>query len=233
MPDRRIHRLFLGAILALMLAAAAPAGAEHFKPGSLRLTPNTTGSASALAVDAGFDQKPGAQLQAYNVDIARGFRFDTRAVTGRCTAQQAHSSSCPAASRIGTGTGKVTIAGSSSTFLLDFYLMKPQRHGDIAGLVLDVHQQGSTAGFSLVGRLVRLVRGPFGLELRFADTADELPPGLTVQLNHVHARIGAHRGGHSLLTNPRSCGPRGWPFRLVVKYSTGTEDYSGPASCSR
>ena len=210
-----------------------PAGAEHFKPGSLRLAPNTTSSASDLVVNAGFDQQPGAQLQAYNVDIARGFRFDPRAVAGRCSVEQAHSSSCPASSRIGRGSASVNVGGQQSTFNVDFYLTPPQRHGDIAGLVLAVHQPGSSAGFALVGRMVRLKHGPFGLELRFADAAKQLPPGATVQLNHIHARIGARRGSHSLLTTPRRCTAKGWPFRLVVAYSTGTEKYSGPARCSQ
>jgi hypothetical protein len=223
----------LAATAAANLVAAAPAGAEHFKPGSLRLDPNTTSSASALVVNAGFDQNPGAQLEAYNVDIARGFRFDPRAVAGRCTVDQAHSSSCPGSSRIGTGSAAVSVGGQLSTFRVDFYLTDPQRQGDIAGLVLAVRQPGGTAGFALVGRLVRLKHGPYGLELRFADAAKQLPAGSTVQLNHIQARIGAHRGRHSLLTTPRRCRGKGWPFRLVVAYSTGTETYSGPASCSR
>ena len=230
--NRRLHLAWVTTLAAVLLAAAT-AGADHFKPGSLRLTPNKTKSASTLSINASFDQKPGAQLQAYNVDIARGFRFDPRAVAGRCTLAQARSSNCPANSRIGGGSGSVSVGGSSSTFALDFFLLPPQRHGDIAGLALAVHQQGSAVGFTLVGRLVRLAHGPYGLELRFANTANELPKGLTVQLNQVHAQIGARRKRHSLLTTPATCRGKGWPFRLVVSYSTGTENYTGPARCSR
>src|SRR3954451_2635630 len=97
--------------MALLLVAAAPAAGEKFKPGSLRLTPNTTHSASKLVVNAGFDQKPAARLQAYNVDIARGFRFAPRAVPRRCSVQQTDSASCHAASRIGSDSAKVTITG--------------------------------------------------------------------------------------------------------------------------
>jgi hypothetical protein len=220
------------AVLLLAVAVAAPAGAEHFKPGSLRLKPNTTNTASTLVINGSFDQEPGAQLEAYNVDIARGFHFDPHAVAGRCTIEQAHSSSCPADSRIGSGRADVSVAGGRSTFLVDFYLTRPQQKGDISGLVLDVHQEGNANGFALVGRMVRLAHGPFGLELRFADTADELPAGFSVQLNKIHAHIGAQRKGHSLLTTPSKCTSKGWPFRLVVKYSTGTETYRGPARCS-
>jgi hypothetical protein len=228
---RRSQGLVVG--FALLLLAAAPAAGEEFKPGSLRLTPNTTHSASKLVVNAGFDQEPGAQLKAYNVDIARGFRFDPHAVEKRCSVQQAQASTCPAASRIGSGSAKVTIAGKRSTFGVDFYLTPPQRHGDIAGLVLSVHQAGTANGFALIGRMVRLAHGPYGLELRFADAGKQLPAGLDVQLNRIHAKIGAHHGRHSLLATPRTCTKAGWPFRLFVAYSTGTETYSGPAACSQ
>jgi hypothetical protein len=230
LPGRSLP-LALG-VAALLAAAVSPAVAEQFKPGSLRLSPDKTRSATTLVIDAGFDQKPGAQLQAYNVDIARGFRFDPRAVAQRCTLAQARSSTCPAASRIGSGSAQVTVSGGASTFGVDFYLLPPQRHGDIAGLVLSVHPQGSAGGFSLVGRMVRLKRGPFGLELRFADAAKQLPQGLTVQLNQIQAHVGARHGKHNLLTTPGTCPAKGWPFRLVVAYSTGTETYSGPAACS-
>jgi hypothetical protein len=223
----------LAAGLALLLVAAAPAAGEKFKPGSLRLTPDTTHSASKLVVNAGFDQEAGARLEAYNVDIARGFRFDPRAVAKRCTVQQAQASSCPAASRIGSGSAKVTITGQRSTFGVDFYLTPPQQHGDIAGLVLSVHQAGNASGFSLIGRMVRLAHGPYGLELRFADAGKQLPAGIDVQLNRIHAKIGARHAGHSLLTTPRACTRAGWPFRMFVAYSTGTETYSGPAVCSK
>src|SRR3954471_13778655 len=100
---QRRFRPASAAVAVLLLAIAAPAGAQHFKPGSLRLDPPTTSSASTLIINAGFDQESGAQLEAYNVDIARRFHLDPRAVAGRCTIEQAHSSSCPASSRIGSG----------------------------------------------------------------------------------------------------------------------------------
>jgi hypothetical protein len=233
---RRSRRLAL-AVAALLLATVAAAGAEHFTPGSLRLTPNKTRSATTLVIDAAFAQQPGAQLEAYNVDIARGFRFDPRAVARRCSVAQARSSTCPAASRIGSGSAEVSVSGQgasngAATFGVDFYLVPPQRHGDLAGLVLAVGPKGSGGGFALIGRMVRLKRGPFGLELRFADAGKQLPQGFTVQLNHIQAHIGAQHRGHHLLTTPSTCRPKGWPFRLVVAYSTGTETYSGPAACS-
>jgi hypothetical protein len=227
---RRFHPAWL--ILVVLLAAAVPATAERFEPGSLRLNPNTTRTATTLMINAGFDQPAGAQLEAYNVDIARGFRFDPRAVAKRCSVAQARSSSCPAGSRIGAGNADVTIGGNPARFAVDFYLTPAQKRGDIAGLVLSVHQEGSDQGFALVGRMVRVKRGPYGLELQFADAAKQLPTGVVVQLNHIHAHVGAHRRGHSLLTTPKTCSAKGWPFRLVVAYSTGTETYSGPAACS-
>jgi hypothetical protein len=215
----------------LVLAVAVPAAAEKFSPGALRLAPNTTSSATTLVINGSFEQEPGARLKAYNVDIARGFKFDPHAVPERCTVAQAQSFTCPDGSLIGAGTADVTIADQAATFDVQFFLLPPQRHGDIAGLVLSVHQSGSTAGFALIGRMVRLKRGPFGLELRFADAAKQLPTDLTVQLNRVRAKVGKQRSGRTLLTTPKTCTKKGWPFRLVVSYSTGTEDYTGAAPC--
>jgi hypothetical protein len=111
--------------------------------------------------------------------------------------------------------------------------------------VLAAHEPKSGLTFNLIGRMVRVQRGKYGLELRFADTAAELPSNITVQLHKVNVRFGAQRtvtvktGGHRrrvsyhLLTNPPSCGRRGWPFLLTVSYTTGTEKYAAYGRCHR
>lgn len=225
----------------LVLAAAAAAGGEVLPPGSIRALPARAGSPSTLQVRASFDQPAGSQLQAYNVDIARGYTFDPRAVAGRCTIAEARSAKCPANSRIGGGTGKLSVSSatlppSQFTIAITFYLTPAQRRGDIAGLVLAGREPKSGVKFALVGRLLRVNSRLYGLELRFANTAHELPTGLHVQLHKVRVKVGAERTikrvSYHLLTNPRICAPRGWPFRLTISYSTGTEHYTTRAACS-
>jgi hypothetical protein len=239
---RETGRLALLAAVVVSLIAAASALADVLPPGSIRAVPERAGSASHLIVSASFDQPTTAQLRGYNVDFARGFSFDPRAAGGRCTATQAHTATCPASSKIGGGTGQLAVGGPTRlTVALGFYIMRPQQPGDIAGIVLAASEPTSGVKFALIGRLVRLKRGPYGLELRFANTAAELPVGLRVQLQHVHvdfgarrivtSRHGAKKVSYNLLTNPSSCSRKGWPVLLTVSYSTGTEKYRGTAAC--
>ena len=236
--------LVAAAMLAALGAAIGPAAAtaetEHLPPGSVRVLPARPGAPATLVWKASFDQPPAAQLQAYNVDIARGYRFDARAAAGTCTLEQARAATCPAASRIGSGTGQVTVyppSGAPQELALgiDFFITEAQRAGDVAGLVLAAHEPVSGLDFALVGRLVGKASGPYGLQLRFADTAAELPADIKVQLHKVNVRFGTQRtaGGttYHLLTNPRTCSPKGWPFLLTVAYTTGTETYAARGAC--
>jgi hypothetical protein len=249
MPPPRIRRI--AALIAIATAVAAvAASAEQLPPGSVRASPSRAGAPSTLVWRASFDQPPAAQLQAYDVDIARGFRFDPRAAHGKCTVAQARASTCPAASRIGKGQGAVTVFPPNGppqelTLGIGFYITPPQRRHDIAGLVLAAYEPVSKLTFNLVGRMVKVRRGRYGLELRFADTAAELPSNVTVQLHRVNVRFGTRRTvtvgsgarrrrvTYDLLTNPRTCGRRGWPFLLTVAYTTGTERYSAYNACRR
>ena len=245
-------RSLVAALLALVavgLATAIAASAEQLPPGSVRVLPPVAGSPSNLRWTASFAQPAAAELQAYNVDIARGYRFDRRAAHGTCTVAQARSSACPAKSRIGSGVGQVTVLAPSIprrefSLTINFFITAPQRKGDIAGLVLAGREPTSGLTFALVGRIVPLRRGPYGLELRFANTAAELPSGVTVQLHRVDVRFGTQRTvtrgtgasrrrlTYHLLTNPTVCPRRGWPFLLTVTYSTGSEKYSAFGACT-
>jgi hypothetical protein len=246
MRTRSVSTLLAAGIL---LAAAATAGyAEQLPPGSVRVTPPVAGSPANLRWTASFAQPAAAELQAYNVYIARGYRFDPRAAHGTCTIAQARSSTCPAKSLIGSGTGRVTVLGPSIprrdfALTIDFFITAPQRPGDLAGIVLSAHEPVSRLTFSLVGRILARSSGTYGLELRFANTAAELPRGITTQLHRVDVHFGTQRTvirGHGanrrrvtyhLLTNPMTCAPGGWPFLLTVTYSTGTERYSAFGAC--
>ena len=248
-PLPRSASLLVVAVALLLATCVASAGAEDLAPGSLRLLPHTPGTGSTFAVNATFDQEPGTQLQAYDVDIARGLRIDPRAVSGRCGIARARAGKCPADSRIGSGEGAVRVQGpavpqgGNFTLGIDFFLTPPQRHGDIGGIVLAGREPASGLGFALIGRIVPLASGRYGYELRFRDTARELPAGYSVQLGHIRAHIGATqrvgRRTHHLLTTPPTCRRGGWPFRLRVVYTSPdspapeTENYSGTAACSR
>jgi hypothetical protein len=238
--------LAVGVVLALATVPAVDA--EQLPAGSVRVLPPVAGSPSVLRWSASFAQPTAAELRGYNVDIARGYRFDPRAARGRCTVAQARSASCPRDSEIGSGTGRVTVLAPSAprrelALSIRFFITAPQHAGDIAGLVLAAHEPSSGLTFDLVGRLVRLRRGPFGLELRFAHTAAELPSGITVQLHRVNVRFGTHRTvmrgntakrrgvTYHLLRNPMVCRHHRWPFLLTVTYSTGTENYWAYGAC--
>jgi hypothetical protein len=242
-------RLCIVAALGVALVGVVAAEADVLAPGSIRALPRRAGEPSKLTVSAAFDQPPGAELQGYNVDIARGFEFSPRAAAGRCRVSQARSATCPSNSRIGGGTGELSVQGQSLSrtqlrIEIAFYVTRPQRRGDIVGLVLAAREPKSGVSFALLGRLVRVARGPYGLELRFAHTASELPPGFQVQLDHVHVEFGTQRTvrrrqgqklmrlTYHLLTNPGSCHGHGWPLLLTVSYSTGIDHYKGVAACT-
>jgi hypothetical protein len=246
-----MRRIVLTVIALAAVAAVAQAEpAEQLPPGSVRVLPARVGAPATLTWRASFDQPPAAQLQAYNVDIARGYRFDPRAVRTKCTVAQARASSCPAASKIGGGQGQVTVfppggAPQELSLGIEFFMTGKQRRHDLAGLVLAAHEPVSGLTFNLIGRMVTLARGRYGLELRFADTAKELPANITVQLHRVNVRFGAQRSvtvgagrkrkrvTYHLLTNPPACGAHGWPFLLTVSYTTGTESYAAHGRCHR
>jgi hypothetical protein len=245
--DLRVRSTLVLGVAVVGLATAIAAYAEQLPAGSVRVLPPAAGSPSTLRWSASFAQPAAAELQAYNVYIARGYRFDRRAAHGTCTVAQARSSACPRKSKIGGGVGQVTVLAPSAprrefSLTIAFFITAPQRRGDVAGLVLAGREPTSGLTFALVGRIVPLRRGPYGLELRFANTAAELPSGVTVQLHRVDVRFGTQRTvirgasrrrlTYHLLTNPTVCPRRGWPFLLTVTYSTGPEKYSAYGACT-
>lgn len=244
MVVRTVRRCSLVAVMLTLGAVAARA--DVLPSGSVHMTPARAGAPSTLVVHASFDQPAGAHLLTYNLDFARGLRFDLRAVAGRCTLAQARSAHCPANSRFVAGTARVSVGTASGTSLQSgstytIYLMAPPRRGDLAGVAL-IAQRGGFA-ISLVGPLVRLPRGPYATEIQFRNIASELPPGLVVQIRRVDARFGTQRTvmvrhgrvrervTYHLFTNPDTCTRRGWPLRITWGMSTGIEHYVGTARC--
>ena len=196
------------AVLSAAIAAAAPSAPSS----ALRLKPNVAGQGTTLKVDV--DQSaadaPDASARRVSIEFQRGFSFDSRAVARRCSPGEASQDACPASSRIGSGSadGDYTVGTTSGTFTaaIDVYLAAPTHPGDVAGLVVSVHEPQSGFAASATGRVIRHRRGRFGYEDRFDLSGTQTPPpGVTITVNRVRLAVGAFRRGHSLIANPRTC----------------------------
>jgi hypothetical protein len=190
-------------LLAAGLALAGPAAAQSSPQGSVTLDPATPGRAShaALHVSGGTATSGQPTPQAIVVAFQRGFVFDATAAAERCTPQQAQSSSCPEASRIGKGSAVVNVSGAlfpggsqDFTATIDVFIAPPAQKGDLAGVVVRVSQP-QYGSRSLSGRLVPVAAGPFGAELRFEglDQATQGFPGVTVTLKQLDVNVGTER----------------------------------------
>jgi hypothetical protein len=126
------------------------------------------------------------------------WRFDHRSVARECTAAQAAAVRCPAASRIGYGHVVIHVQGylfpggeTDAVSYVTPYLGRPQQAGDRASMVLEVELLGvdpliNAANrylqtkikkrYSIVGRIVALKSGAYGLKTSFSG----FPGGITV-----------------------------------------------------
>lgn len=112
------------------------------------------------------------------------------------------------------------------------------RHrGDIAGLVLDLYETESQLHATVLGRVVPIAHGVYGIALRFAGTDTQLPSGYTLSLLALTTLLQAHRTvfavGYDLLVNPGSCTRHGWPVQLQIRSGGRAQVYRSDASCSR
>ena len=228
-------------IVVVAVVAVADAGARAASPLSVNETPLSAGAPAALFLRTTFSRSTHGELTAVEVDLARGFRFDPRAA-GVCSNAQAHAATCPVTSRIGRGAGTIVVQGrylprTPYAVTATFYLAKPRHRGDIAGLVLDLHETESQLHATVLGRVVPIARGPYGIALRFADTGAQLPSGYTLSLLALTTLLQAHRTvsavGHDLLINPGSCTRHGWPVQLQIESGGQEQVYRSAASCSR
>lgn len=242
-------------------AAAAPAvavAAEPIPDGVVRLEPNIAGARSDLVIDV--EPSEGASSssetpQSLSVLFQRGFRFDSRARAGRCSDQRAENGTCPASSRIGTGTADgtaTTLTGPVHfTAQIEVFLARPRVSGDLAGVVVEVREPQSGVRGSGHGRVIKLSSGQFGTEVRFdvSGGAGEPPAGVTsVEIDRVRLRVGARRTvrttrqtsrgprtvrrRYSLITNPRTC--RGeWLIRVSARYPDRTVEGDATPPCRR
>ncbi|HEX8073414.1 MAG TPA: hypothetical protein VF545_00390 [Thermoleophilaceae bacterium] len=235
-----------------VLALAAPAAAHA--AGTASVDPNVAGKASTATIDVSFDDSGGQNPDSVVVRVARGFKFDPRAVAEKCDKAHAQGNDCPAKSKIGTGTSDLTVSSTNGLFpptkttaALELFLAPKLQSGDIAGVVAHYKEASTGRQGSITGRIVAEASGTFGLDARFDDIRASLAPpeGFNVHLDRLRASFGAHRtvkkkvkGKHgkkkvkkirrNLIRNPKTCAGS-WPYEIVVDQNPPE---SGSAACS-
>jgi hypothetical protein len=238
----RTPMVAVAAARAPMVAVAARAATAS--PLSVNETPLEAGAPTALSLRTTFDRSTRGELSAVEVDLARGFRFDPRAA-GVCSNAQARAAMCPEASTIGLGEGTIVVQGrylprTPYSVGATFYLAKARHPGDIAGLVLDLYEPESQLHATILGRVVPLPHGPYGLALRFAAANMQLPSGYDLSLLTLTTLLQAHRNAvvnhrgvaYDLLTNPSACARRGWPVQLAIRSGGRLQGYQSKAACA-
>jgi hypothetical protein len=239
-------RLLITVVVVVVLAGVAVAVARTVTAPSLSVneTPLAAGAPTALSLRTTLDRSTHGELSDVEVDLARGFRFDSRAA-GVCSNAQAHAGRCPPTSIVGRGTGTIVVQGTylprtPYAVTATFYLAHPRHRGDIAGLVLDLYESESQLHATVLGRVVPLAHGAYGIALRFSDTGAQLPSGYTLSLLQLTSLLQAHRAapvkrstvGYDLLTNPSSCTGRGWPAQLRIQSGGRAQVYHSTAPCA-
>jgi hypothetical protein len=236
-------RLLITVVFGVVLAGVAVAVAHPAPTPSLSAneTPLVAGAPTALSLRTTFNQSTHGELSAVEVDLARGFAFDPRAA-GVCSNAQARAGSCPPDSTVGRGAGTIVVQGrylprTPYAVTATFYLARPRHPGDIAGLVLDLYETESQLHATVLGRVVPIAHGAYGIALRFAGADTQLPSGYTLSLLALTTLLQAHRTvsavGYDLLTNPGSCTRHGWPVQLQIESGGRAQVYHSDASCSR
>jgi hypothetical protein len=237
-------RILILVVVIVGLAVIAVALARNFTASSVSVTGREAGVPTALSLSTTFNPSTHGELTAVELDLARGFYFDPRSA-GVCTDAQAHAGRCPGTSTVGRGEGTIVVEGQylpRTTYAVGatFYLAAPRHAGDVAGLVLDLYETESKLHATMLGRVVPLRHGRYGLALRFSNTDKELPSGynlsllgLTTLLKAERTVAGkAHRVTYNLLTNPNSCTKQGWPIQLLIDSAGQPQIYDSNASCS-
>jgi hypothetical protein len=234
-------RLLISIVVVLFLALFAVALAHKLSsPVSVKETPVEAGAPAALSLDTSFASTTG-ELSALEIDLARGFHFDPRAAD-TCTEAQAGAGTCPRSSTIGRGRGEIVVQGHylpRTTYQVGatFYLAPLRHKGDVAGIVLDLYETESQLHATMLGRVVPLAKGRYGLALRFSDTDQELPSGYSLTLLKLSTLMQAKRTSgrttYNLLTNPSACTGTGWPVQVSLRSSGRTWVYQNSASCKQ
>jgi hypothetical protein len=223
-------------ILVLTVSTVGVARKLHSSSQSVTETPLNAGAPTALSLRTTFDRSTHGELTAVELDLARGFQLDPLAAD-TCSDSQARAGSCPRTSTVGQGQGKIVVQGrylprTPYAVSATFYLAKPRHSGDIAGLVLDLYETESKLHATMLGRVMALGHGPYGIALRFSHTDTELPAGYDLSLLQLTAVLQAHRSVYDLLTNPGSCKRRGWPVQLLIESGGQPQVLDSTVACS-
>ena len=230
------YRSLLTILLTLALATTA-AAATGGGTVTTTLKPNKVSKASTLTVDAKGPFSAQGLPKSAMLLVQKGFRSSPKSVRVLCTAKQANGNSCPAGSKIGTGSATATATFAGQTFhpniALTLYLGKRQQAGDIASVVIIGTLQNSPISGTAhaTGRLFKQSGG--GLEILFDKLPSfNVPPGATVTVNSLTLKAGAkrtvkqgkgrhkHKVRYSLITNPPTCSGR-WTGTFTVTFSSG------------
>lgn len=197
-----MRRPLAAAVLAGATLLAVPATAQV--PGdAVRVDPAMAGKASKLIVDIRNAEDPaagGRTPQSAVLAATQGFKFDPRARAERCSADQAKAYTCPAASKIGSGTIDATASNGvitqPVTADVELFLAPAPKSGDVAGVVLQFKERSTGARGTTTGRVVKVGGGAFGLEVRFEDLASagaSAPQGFTVRVDRLQLSVSAAR----------------------------------------
>ena len=159
--------------------------------------------------------------------------------------------SCPAKSRVATGSAQGSATFFGQTFpisiTIEAFLAPKVDPGDIAGVAIVAREQSTGRGGSGTGRLLPLVGGPFGLELRFDEIpTGEVPAGVTVQLDRLDLTVTASRTvrlkrkrkgkprrkrTYHLIRNPGACSGA-WPYQARVVFPSSELVRDGSVACT-
>jgi hypothetical protein len=220
------------------LALAGSAGAAGGGTISLALHPDKVKRHSKLTVSASGFTETSLPTSA-EIDVQKGFKASAKSVAALC----ATPSSCPAASKIGSGVAQVTATAFGvpiqDTVNFTLFLGRPERSGDIASVI--VTGKDTKYGIAAAGSARLLNRAGGGLEVLF----DHFPSissvgGVAVTLNSFSLTAGATRTvsrhhrkvTYSLITNPAKCSGH-WSGSASVTFSGSASSNSLFIPCSK
>ena len=236
------------ASLGILLFAAAPAAAQN----SAVVTPDLAraGADMRLSLDGAQPPTNGRVPRGLILAAQRGFRFDAKAVKGRCTLEQAQRHECPADSRVGGGFADVTACSPlfgcfDIRAQISNFLAPREAKNELSGVIATLNVMGTETAAR--GYVDAPATGAYGLRVVF----DELPPtpgGFQVTLRRFEVEFGAERTitrtkrvrgkrrrvkeRHVMLRNPRTCTTGSWLGRATLRFEDGsTGVIDAPIAC--
>ena len=234
--------------LCLLLCTAAPAAAQS----TAVVTPDLTsaGTHMRLALDGSQPPVNGRVPRGLILAAQRGFRFDGKAVKGRCSLAQAQQDGCPMETRVGTGFADVTayspLFGSIDVKAsIESFLAPRKSKKELSGVLTSLNVMGTQTWAR--GYVDAPAKGDYGLRVVF-DDLPATPGGFQVTLKRFEIEFGAERDitrtkrvkgkrrlvreHHAMLRNPRACGRGYWLGRASLRFDDGsTGVIDAPIGC--